>query len=355
MFVPYRLETVFLPAHLDSALDRSQTTPLPDYRPLPLSPAACWDRVARLRSSLGARAKSLEPVFESLRQRVTPEHSLDVLHDHKEHEPETLLEQYRIYDDFFGVRRGAHLSGEELESQFVRTATRFLSDLPNTTLGRDSLDHLLAGIEFAQERLSGVEEESLGCQAWAMPDEELEVVRFRWNTGHHLFALLNHLAGDAFARASHLLEDPSACADEIRRSEVFLRATSAAMEYTANFPSHYYREVIRPEMDSAPMPGGFSGTQNADYNHMKIHKGKLQAQLVLRYTRFSERWPEEILAAVKSYRAADLLDLDVHIRVAAFAVGLGPSLKQKQAQVAGVNALEALRRMMTQRLHDFGL
>ncbi|MCA9777993.1 MAG: hypothetical protein KC800_14790, partial [Candidatus Eremiobacteraeota bacterium] len=354
MLAPYRLETVYLPAHLDAALDRTQTAPLPTYEPLPLSPVDSWERFAGLRNRVAGRLEALATVSRRMTERITPEDGLNALHNHKEREPDLLLEQYRIYDEFFGVRRAGRLSAEELECQFARTIAALLSDLPQTNLARDTLDHLLAGIEFALDRFAPLPETALESSAWELA-EALEVVRFRWNTGHHLFALMNHLAGDAFARAAHFIEEPARCAGEIRRSEVFLRASSAAMEYTVNFPSRYYREVIRPEMDASPIPGGFSGTQNADYNHMKVLKGKLQAMLVLRYTRFTERWPEEILSAVKSYRAADLLDLDVHIRVAAFSVGLGPSLKQRKAQEAGVNALEALRRMMTQRLHDFGL
>jgi hypothetical protein len=346
---PYVLETVFMPAHLEAALDRTTTSPVPPFEPLALSCDACNARFTKLRSRLLARAEQLEATYQGMVERITPEHSQHALEAHKEHEPPLLLQQYAIYDEFFGVRRGSTISAEEFECQFVRTVAGLLSDLPHAMMARDSLNQMLAGIEAALDRFPSLDQESAECPGWELADD-LSVVRFRWNTGHHIYAMMNHLCGDAFCRAASLLDEPAACAEEIRRSEVFLRASSAGIEYTANFPSHFYREVIRPSM-----PEGFSGGQNSDYNHMKIQKGKLQAQLVLRYTRFTDRWPEEIRSAAESFREADLLDLDVHVRVAAVSVGMGQSLKQKQAQDGGINALTALRRMANPRSHDFGL
>ena len=68
-----------------------------------------------------------------------------------------------------------------------------------------------------------------------------------------------------------------------------------------------------------------------------------------------ESWPADILAALKYFRAIDLLDLEQHIVVAASRIGIAPSLKQISQQEGDVNALDALRHMATARRRDFRL
>ncbi|GMU54749.1 MAG: hypothetical protein AMXMBFR33_38950 [Candidatus Xenobia bacterium] len=302
---------------------------------------------------LPALASSLQPLTRALAGyapaagrlldglAVTQESSRLATLATREHEGQELLEHYVVYDAQFGLRRRPEMTWTELSAQLVLTGLRLLQDLPRTLLARRHWHSLLLALERMLAEVGGDQP----CQPLDPAPLEGDVVDFRWRNGHHFFCLTSLFARLALERALCDLEQAGLAVDQ---ATDMIQATSAAMAYTTDFPSRIYLERVRPAM-----PPGFSGSQNSDYNHLKLAKGRLAAAVSQRFTG-EQSWPPSLLNALRRLRVLDQLDLDEHIMIAAQQIGLTASLKQAFNAEQGT-AIDALRRTQSQRWLEFRL
>jgi hypothetical protein len=317
----------------------------------PLSSSELAQGLAPWHDSLAA----LEACFDEDPQRrhagQTVRWQRSVWADTDEHESPQTLESYRIYDAHFGVMRLDQMSWNELAHQLASTLRRTASDLSRTLLSRENYRAMLVA---SHEMLQITFPEAAATHAGPAsdPPEPLDPVADRWRNGHHFFGLCCYFGREALHRALDSLkqEGTEETCGQVRQASCFLAASSAAMAYTTDFPASRYLNDIR-----SSMPPGFSGTHNSDFNHFKLLKGKLQVGLMRKWGNRPSLWPADLLSALQHFRAIDLLDLELHILVAASRIGIGPSLKQIGHGEVDTNALEALRDMAAARRHDFHL
>jgi hypothetical protein len=323
--------------------------------------------LARLRRPLEQLVGRVGSVLVDLTAATSDESGREETLHEREHERDLLLAQYALYDRYFGVRRVHDLGVEPLIGQMGRTILMLVRDLPFAMLGVDELRALLASIErmarmmraalpFEGESVEEGEENGDRPELWwdETPRKErtVAVAGYRWTVGHRAFALCCLFCREQLQRAAEAIEDPPTCASCIREATVFLRGTSACLWYTTDFPARVYEEIIRPSLEAVDMPGGFSGTQNADYNHMRNALNALHDGLMRHY---GDAWPTPVAAAMADFVAVDELDIDHHVLVAASKIRLGQSLAQQTfqqahaAQAGARSAVEALRELATFR------
>lgn len=299
-----------------------------------------------LASSIGPLTRALAGYEPAARQLldglgVSEESSRLATFATPEREGQQTLEHYVVYDAHFGLRRRLEMTWTELSAQLALTALRLLQDLPRTLLARRHWHSLLLALERMLAQVGG---DQPGQPLDPAPLEG-DVVDFRWRNGHHVFCLTSLFGRLALERALNDLEQAGPAVDQ---AADLVQATSAAMAYTTDFPSRTYLERVRPAM-----PPGFSGSQNSDYNHLKLAKGRLAAALSQTFAGEAS-WPPSLLNALRRFRVLDQLDLDEHILIAAQQIGLIASLKQIYSAEQG-SAIEALRRTQSQRWLEFRL
>jgi len=292
---------------------------------------------------------------------------------------------YRIYDDYFHVTRIKDMTAPEVLAQAVETSELILRDLPFTLLG---LDEIIAFIEADYCLLGCFLDEPSGAAA-DLPEEEADeddpwkqfwlangrppavdhdVPTFRWIVGHHFFDLCAMGCQSELRKASLAADNGSPAAVVARAIDTagtFLRGTTAAMWYAANYSSSLYKADIRKQMISTRSPHGFSGTQNADYERFKSMKTEFVKLLTSKYGDRASGWKEEldpeaqILKAFLRFKEIEIEDNEHHVLIAALRVGSEPSLLQAHAReelerdfgaealedMPRVNALEMLRTM----------
>lgn len=278
---------------------------------------------------------------------ATPEQSASAVRSESGHESPALREQYVLYDAHFGLRRKTGMTRGEVSAQLVMTCLGLVQDLPRVLLSRGQLHSLLLGLEAMLTQLADPAE----TPSAAPPPPNDDPALFRWHNGHHLFGLASLMGRLALEGAAADLEQAPGL---MASAGLFLRMTSAAMAYATDFPASVYLERLRPAMISAAMPGGFSGSQNSDYNHFKLAKGRLLKAVIEQHGARPEAWPPELLAALLRYRTLDELDLDHHILIAADKIGVQPSLRQ-QVHGEADSAINALRRIQAERSREFHL
>jgi 3-phenylpropionate/trans-cinnamate dioxygenase ferredoxin subunit len=131
------------------------------------------------------------------------------------------------------------------------------------------------------------------------------------------------------------------------RAGVFVRATASAMWYTADFPIAFYLEKLRPAMQATGARGGFSGTQNADYERFKAVRETLVEALFETYGDLASQWPRNVLAALLHFHEIEMQAAEHHVLVAASKVQLDQSLSQKATQPGShESAVDVLREMV---------
>lgn len=321
-----------------------------DLERLPVGPKALAQRWLEVEHELGCLEAGFEhdPERRHLGQTVCWQRG--VWSDTQEHESPQMLETYRVYDAHFKIMRMDQMSWCELAHQTVSTLRQTALDLPETLLGREHQRVLATAFKTMLEQLFPDPKKAPAEQASAL--EPLDPVQGRWRNGHHLFGLCCcfgreslHQAVEGVAR-----EDlPATCA-ALEQAAAYLTASTAAMVYTTDFSVKNYREEIR-----TAMPPGFSGSQNADFNHFKQLKGTVQVAVMRRWGQSPAQWPGELVAALRHFREADLLDLDQHVLIAAANIGFGLSLKQAQERLNDANAIAALRHIGETRRKEFRL
>lgn len=264
-----------------------------------------------------------------------------------------------IYDKFFHVRRAAGMGGDAFLTQALHVHGALLDDLGESLIGRDEvaalLDALVAQLEtFGASHTGG--NGSLTVQAASTP-QELDGARvwYRWVTGHHTFALCAIFAREALLRASDALRSGDAAGVEaaLLRAGVYVRATASAMWYTADFPISFYMEKLRPAMQATGARGGFSGTQNADYERFKNVREALVEALFETYGDLASQWPRNVLAALLHFHELEVQAAEHHVLVAASKVQLDQSLSQKATQPGSPeSAVDVLREMVDAAAND---
>lgn len=300
-----------------------------------------------------------------------------------------LAEACAVYDDYFGVVRVDGMGLLLLAGQVVETSQAILRDLPYTLLDRAQVVMLVANIGRMLAALAQRLPDSAGgpipqagstgsaaidrCHAlrgslrlcWQQtdaPDGWNETVAFyRWKVGHHFFDLCTIFCGDTLGQAHTAIADgdePRAV-EQLALADAYLRGTTAAMWYAADFPANLYRDSIRPSMIMPGKTSGFSGDQNADYNRMKDAKDQLKEFLCQRYGPDLSGLPPRLLRAFMQFHEADIEDNEHHLIIAAHKVGMDQSLAQKEwqdelpAHAHRQMAVDVLREMAESKRREF--
>ena len=269
------------------------------------------------------------------------------------------LENARIYDGFFHVRRVPELTAPQFLNQALHVIAALLADLGDALLDRDELIALFDAMVHALE-CAGVVAVPPNGAPWpqaAAPEDEPDGARvwYRWVAGHHTFALCAIFARDALLRAQSAIEsaDADAVAAALNDAGLFVRATAAAMWYTADFPIKFYLEKMRPAMEASGARGGFSGTQNADYERYKAERERTVEALFEKFGNRASQWPPAVLAALTRFHEIEVQAAEHHVLVAASKVELDQSLAQKSTQPGGrESAVDILREVVDAAISD---
>ena len=272
------------------------------------------------------------------------------------------LENSAIYDKFFHVRRVAELGASQFQVQALHTVSGLLADLADSMLDRDEIAALLDAITsmlcaFGISPSSQAVADAPLALAAASPENEPDGARvwYRWVTGHHTFAVFAIFARAAMLEARSAIgsSQPQAAANALQRAAVFLRGTAAAMWYTADFPFKFYQEKMRPAMEAAGSRGGFSGTQNADYERYKFERERTIEALFEAHGDRRSQWPADVYAALAAFHETEVQAAEHHVLVAASKVRVDRSLAQKATEPSGSDsAVEALREIVDAAIAD---
>ena len=282
-----------------------------------------------------------------------------------------MAEHYRIYDDYFRVRRLPGMTLPQFIGQAAICCRRLLLDLPYTQLDCHQLGNLLDTLglmmeEFAAHypadpvaappavRSSEAHRAYARCWGEAVAETaqwSADIAFFRWRLGHHYFNLCNIIARDLLCRVAADPEAPDA-PGQLQRAGVLLRGTTFAMWYAGNFMPGLYETVVRPSMVMPGSKAGFSGDQNFDYNNFKHVKNDLLDHLRQRYPGDMAQRAPRLYQALVSFQEADLVDKEHHLVLVAAKVGTAQSLSQQvwQAElppeVPQLSAVDILREML---------
>jgi hypothetical protein len=278
-----------------------------------------------------------------------------------------------LYDRYFHVIRVPTMTALQFGAQVLATCDAVLVDLPSAVIGLDEVVAIVDGMRvtfaFLIDRLSLPKAPGNGLHSSpdglfvaerrrrSTRDQTHRAATYRWIVGHHFFDLCAMHCRDYLTAAQRQAEDdrPEEAANSLVAARTFLRATTASMWYAGNFPAAIYVNDVREQM-KAYKPGGFSGTQNADYERMKAAKEQLTESLFSLFGTRGSAWKHQNLRD----KLADLLetiieDNEHHTLIAAMKVGRDQSLFQHA--LAGTRsrqyrALDMLRDMTQEKRDD---
>jgi hypothetical protein len=291
------------------------------------------------------------------------------------------VEALLVYDRYFRVIRVPRMTALQFEAQVLATCDAVLVDLPLAVIGLDEVIAIVDGMRlifaFLIDRLSlhNAPLNGLHTTPRASPptnsdglfiadqrrrpnrDQTHRAATYRWIVGHHFFALCAMHCRDNLIAAQREAEDerPEAAANSLVAARTFLRATTAAMWYAGNFPAAVYVDDIRAQMQTCK-PGGFSGTQNADYERMKTAKKRLIESLFSLFGTRGSAWQHANLRdKLAEFLETIIEDSEHHTLIAAMKVGRDQSLFQRA--LAGkrsrqYRALDMLRDMTQEKRDD---
>lgn len=269
------------------------------------------------------------------------------------------LENAHIYDGFFHVRRAPDLTAPQFLNQALHVIAALLADLGDALLDRDEVGALFDAMVRALEcaGVTAIPPNGTPLPQAAAPEDEPDGARvwYRWVAGHHTFALCAIFARDALLRAQTAITaaDNDALAAALNDAGIFVRATAAAMWYTADFPIKFYLEKMRPAMEASGARGGFSGTQNSDYERYKAARERTVEALFEKFGDRASQWPPPVLAALTRFHEIEVQAAEHHVLVAASKVELDQSLAQKSTQPGGrESAVDILREVVDGAISD---
>jgi|GEM_PF-2037793 len=375
---PYRLPRSYLPLPLDppgvSLLAGEEPAPdrlvakllahamaeaeetLADLATFPLPPAGIADRASRLRRLLLRLRRQLQPHLDEVARGLDDGTSVAAMTAAGVAGTELELLGNVLQDRYFRIVRVDGFDRRALAAQCCATADALLLDLPFAVLGVEEYSAVFRCIAamWATLEVRGVPEAPTrpappeSCwdaeDAWAscwngaanLASRAAAVAQYRWTAGHHLLDLCFVFGRCYLAEttASLLAGDCDAAAEALRYATIFLRGSTAAMRFAANFPARIYNEQTRPSMDEMgePLPMGFSGTQNADYITFQLARRELGA--VVKQLRPALLTPafRSVYRELREFREVYLADTEQHILIAASKVGTDTSLMQKASQ-----------------------
>jgi len=325
-------------------------------------------RLVQLKTLLDAVLPLVTAQIDRLAEMITPKLSADAVEaalkrDASAGNFKETFDNYVIYDHYFRVLRVASMTGAQFAAQVAASWRELLADLPYAVLGIDDITALLRACRLMFESIAPVfgtavagqtapiDEARIGPLApQPAPADDATIAFYRWTEGHHIFDLCAIFCRDRLLRVIQAVTDgdETAIVALLGEARQLLRATTAAMWYTTNFPLALYRDQLRPSMSHTGAHGGFSGTQNADYERMKTTKEQLKEALFSHFGDDPAAWPAAVYGAIVRFNEIDIEDTEHHILIAAAKVDMDESLAQmawQPAQGTASNAVEALRDM----------
>jgi 3-phenylpropionate/trans-cinnamate dioxygenase ferredoxin component len=258
------------------------------------------------------------------------------------------LENFAIYDRYFGVVR-VPPEARSFAAAMLEAWSLAFADLSEALLARDELAALLRAMRAMLARCGSVETDATPARealdAPKIPSDDAARIFLRWKTGHHVFALCAMQLRDAFAaaRAAAASRDAAAIVAGLERAGACTRALAAAMWYASEFPIAFYEDLVRPTMVAAGAHGGFSGTQNADYERARWERERCIEDLFAAFGEDASAWPPAVYAALALLGELETQLAEHHVLVAASKVRLDPSLAQMALGPGAGSAVAALR------------
>jgi hypothetical protein len=179
---------------------------------------------------------------------------------------------------------------------------------------------------------------------WAPSGDGLE----RWVLVHHLYGVFLLHCASFVAEATARLDDgdPDTAARALEDATVYLRGATAAMLHAGAVPAAYYGWVIRPTMRPPATPMHLGGSMNPENARLRAAMAGYLERSPEPFETLVRRQPRLALAR-DGLLAADLLDIERHVAVAAVLVGDERSLLQHERSPD--NAVGILRRMRHER------
>ncbi|MFE9801493.1 hypothetical protein ACFYP6_21945 [Streptomyces goshikiensis] len=268
------------------------------------------------------------------------------------------LEEFAIYDEYFGVSRSLAYSREDLAANVKETVSRLFDDLVHSLLNMDDVAALVHASQVMLRDSDGAGETyqdlpgvavGVNFEGTYMGDPE-----YRWRLGHHFFALAAEFSRHYLITATGRLSDapPDEIADLINLARHSLRGTTAAMWHASNMSQSVYMERVRPSMEDV-QPGGFAGTQNLDYERLKNARTAAIAKACEIYGSSLDNFPPAVREAFIAHCEAEIEDLEHHTLIAASKVNMNPSLLHKGG--AAFPAVEMLRVMARGRREELDM
>jgi|GEM_PF-386500 len=269
------------------------------------------------------------------------------------------LDNYAIYDRYFGVQRTAGMSAQTFVAGMLAVWGRVFPDCAQALIGRDEIGALLHACA-AMLALRGNDASAAGPQsrshvrALAAPSDPFSGLDergrglLRWRTGHDLFALCSMHAREAYVVVQQTLaakpvDAVDRIAQALTQAGTFVRGLAAAQWYASEFPIAFYLDVLRPTMIATGAHGGFSGTQNADHHRMQWERERAVEALFSAYGTDAAGWPQPVYSALMLMNEIEIQAAEHHVLVAASKVRLDQSLAQKAIAADRSSAVAVLR------------
>ncbi|HUZ48761.1 MAG TPA: Rieske 2Fe-2S domain-containing protein [Candidatus Dormibacteraeota bacterium] len=267
------------------------------------------------------------------------------------------LDNYVIYDRYFGVQRTAAMSAQTFLAGMLAVWARAFPDCAQALIGRDEIGALLHACA-AMLALRGNDATAAAPQShlrtFAVSSDPFSGLDergrglLRWRTGHDLFALCSMHAREAYVAVQQTLAaKPADAADRIAQAltqaGTFVRGLAAAQWYASEFPIAFYLDVLRPTMIATGAHGGFSGTQNADHHRMQWERERAVEGLFSAYGADPAGWPQPVYSALMLMNEIEIQAAEHHVLVAASKVRLDQSLAQKAIAGDRSSAVAVLR------------
>ena len=260
-----------------------------------------------------------------------------------------------VHDDYFYIRRVNSTNPSETFLHAVVLANAILlrdTAESSFTISAHKLDLLNQGFPALLSWMLGVPKPTFAgmdsgfrqAERWVSASANYHSMK-RWIRGHQIFAALTQGLIVAFTELKLAIQ--RADAQAIESSAVLcvtlLRSSAAALEFTGDFPSRDYSEIVRPSMTPPLVPDTFSGLLSTDHrcfvqlmremkplldslyaSHPESHKSIAEAvagvyashQFVC--DRFVGRSPSLMMASGSTKSGAEQIEKFKHLRLKAF-------------------------------------
>lgn len=177
-----------------------------------------------------------------------------------------------VHDQFFGIRRTRGQVNQVLADCALRSVELLHLDLGQSacTLPDERVLVLDRGLRAVAALCY-----SLPIPAGLLPERSAapmtqNSVARRWVRGHHIFTSLTQglTMGFNALEIAEQAQDREGADYAAAMITLLMEASAASLEFTGNFPAHFYDAVVRGSMSPPNQPDGFSGLLSRDHRQL---------------------------------------------------------------------------------------